>query len=124
MGKGRPMADAERFIKWHQVGRRSEKINFAPCFSSEPAIQAPVWTTVPERSFDKRDCATGVKRSSPFKATLSSSRLHSRDQRECHELLTRFLVRLSHPLFHAGLSRRILDLPVRPGTAPTLESFC
>src|SRR5215470_12779158 len=41
MGKGRPMADAERFIKWHQVGRRSEKINFAPCFSSEPAIQAP-----------------------------------------------------------------------------------
>jgi len=25
-----------------------------------------------------------------------------------------FLVRLSHPLLHAGLSRRILDHPVRP----------
>ena len=25
-----------------------------------------------------------------------------------------FLVRLSHPLLHAGLSRRILDHPIRP----------
>jgi hypothetical protein len=25
-----------------------------------------------------------------------------------------FLVRLSHPLLHAGLSRRLLDHPIRP----------
>jgi hypothetical protein len=36
-----------------------------------------------------------------------------------------FLVRLFHPLLHAGLSRRILDHPIRPRQAapPALCSF-